>query len=326
MNGGPDPRRAGAPSGRSAGTESPGNDGHPPGAVVGGIEAGGTKFVCALGTGPHDIRAVVRYPTTTPEETIGRSIDFFRSAGGGPPAAVGIGSFGPVDVDPDSPSFGYITSTPKAGWGNVEFAGRLATALGVPVGFDTDVNAAALGESRWGAAQGLHTFVYLTVGTGIGGGGMVNGGLMHGLLHPEMGHIRIPHDREADPYEGGCPFHGDCLEGLATGPAIEERWGTRPEELPPDHPAWDLEAEYLAQALVNYTCILSPQRIILGGGIMHQTHLFPRIRERVRDLLAGYLRVPALGEGIDRYIVPPALGDRAGLLGAFALAQAVLSS
>jgi fructokinase len=288
----------------------------------GGIEAGGTKFVCAVGTGPDDLRAEVRFPTTMPEVSIGRAIEFFQQQHEKEPlAAVGIASFGPVDPNPDSPTFGYITTTPKPGWAHTDFAGTIRRALGVPVGFDTDVNVAALGERRWGAAQGLDTFVYLTIGTGIGGGGMVNGKLIHGLVHPEMGHIRIPHDRDRDPYAGACPYHGDCLEGLAIGPALEARWGQRGETLPADHPAWELEAGYLALGLVSIICILSPERIIMGGGVMEQRQLFPLVRGRVRELLNGYLQVPAILDQIDEYIVPPGLGNRAGVLGAIALAQ-----
>jgi len=287
----------------------------------GGIEAGGTKFVCAVGTGPEDVRAEARFPTTAPEETIARAIEFLRREGGDALAAVGIGSFGPVDPNPASPTFGYITTTPKPGWAHTDLAGAVRRALGVPVGFDTDVNAAALGEHRWGAAQGLDTFVYLTVGTGIGGGGMANGRLMHGLVHPEMGHIRIPHDWAKDPYPGCCPYHGDCFEGLASGPAIEGRWHARGETLPADHPAWPLEAEYLALGLASLICTLSPQRLVVGGGIMQQAHLFPVVRRRVQELLGGYLQAPAILEHIETYIVPPALGGRAGVLGAIALAQ-----
>lgn len=290
-------------------------------ALWGGIEAGGTKFVCAVGTGPGDVRAEVRFPTTTPEETIARAVEFLRREGGRELAAVGIGSFGPVDPNPASPTFGYITSTPKPGWAQTDLAGAVRRALGVPVGFDTDVNAAALAEHRWGAAQGLDTFIYLTVGTGIGGGGMAHGRLLHGLVHPEMGHIRIPHDWAKDPYPGCCPFHGDCFEGLAAGPAIEGRWHARGETLPPDHPAWPLEAEYLALGLASLICTLSPQRVVVGGGIMQQAQLFPLVRRRVQELLAGYLQAPAILERIDEYLVPPALGGRAGVLGAIALAQ-----
>jgi len=287
----------------------------------GGIEAGGTKFVCAVGIGPDNLWAEVRFPTTTPEETIGRATQFFQQQKKGPLTAIGIASFGPVDLNPDSPTFGYITDTPKPGWAHTDFAGRIRRALGVPVGFDTDVNVAALGEYRWGAAQGLDTFIYLTIGTGIGGGGMVNGKLIHGLVHPEMGHIRIPHDWGRDPYAGSCPYHSDCLEGLAAGPALEERWGQQGETLPADHPAWPLEADYLAFGLVNMICVLSPQRIIIGGGVMQQPQLFPRVRRRVQELLNNYLPVPAILDHIDDYIVPPGLGDQAGVLGAMALAE-----
>jgi fructokinase len=189
------------------------------------------------------------------------------------------------------------------------------------VAFDTDVNGAALGEYRWGAAQGLATFVYLTIGTGLGGGGMVEGQLMHGLMHPEMGHMLIAHDWEADPYAGWCPYHGDCWEGLAAGPALEGRWQVKGMQLPPDHPAWELEAHYLALGLVNIITILSPQRIILGGGVMQQGHLFPMVRAKVQKLLNGYLQRAAITDEIDSYIVPPALGGRSGVLGAIALAE-----
>lgn len=294
--------------------------------LVGGIEAGGTKFVCAVGTGPGDIRAETRFSTTTPEETISRAIDFFREQNEGSLQALGIASFGPVDPDPTSPTFGYITSTPKPAWADTDFAGPLGDALGVPTGFDTDVNGAALGEWRWGAAQGLDTFIYLTIGTGIGGGGMVNGELMHGLVHPEMGHIRIPHDWNGDPYPGRCPFHGDCLEGMASGPAIGERWGQSAKTLPKEHSAWKLEANYLAYALVNFIVTLSPQRLILGGGVMEQEQLFPMVRQKVLELLNGYVQAAAIIEEIDTYIVPPALGGEAGVLGAFALADRALQA
>ncbi len=289
----------------------------------GAIEAGGTKFVCGVGSGPDDLRAEVRFPTTTPEETIGRSIAFLTEQRRlhGPLGAVGIASFGPVDLDRASATWGHVTTTPKPGWAGADLAGPVAAALGVPVAFDTDVNGAALGEGRWGAARGLDTFVYVTVGTGIGGGGVVAGEPMHGLVHPEMGHMWVPRDSAADPFEGCCPFHGDCLEGLASGPAIEARWGRPAAELPPEHPAWELEAEYLALACANLAVMLSPRRIILGGGVMHRRRLFPEIRRRLQGRLAGYLRSPAITGEIDSYVVPPALGDRAGILGALALAQ-----
>ena len=292
--------------------------------LYGGIEGGGTKFVCAVGSGPNDLRAEARFPTTIPEETIPRAIAFFQEqARSEPLRAIGIASFGPIDPDPRSSTFGYVTTTPKPGWAHTDFAGAVRRALGVPVGFDTDVNVAALGEHRWGAAQGLDTFVYLTVGTGLGGGGMVNGKLIHGLMHPEMGHIRVPHDWQADPYPGFCSYHGDCWEGLCCGPAIEGRWGRRGETLPLDHPAWELEAQYLALGLVNLILPLSPQRIIMGGGVMEQLHLFPMIRRKVRELLNGYVNMAAITQENETYIVPPALGNRSGVLGAIALAELV---
>ncbi len=286
--------------------------------LFGGIEAGGTKFVCGVGTGSGDLRSEIRFPTTTPEETLGRAIDFLRhqQQEHGRLTAVGIGSFGPVDLE-----LGRITSTPKPGWRDVDVASAVSDSLGLPVAFDTDVNAAALGEHRWGAARGLDSFVYVTVGTGIGGGGMVGGRLLHGLVHPEMGHMLVPHDREADPFDGSCPFHGNCLEGLASGPAIEKRWGRAAEDLAADHPAWELEARYLALMAMNLVAVLSPQRILLGGGVMQQRQLFAAVRRQLRDLLAGYVLSPALVDEVDSYVVPPALGAQAGLLGALALAQ-----
>jgi fructokinase len=291
--------------------------------LYGGIEAGGTKFVCVVSEGPNQVHAQTEFPTTAPEETISRAIAFFADQPE-PIAALGIGSFGPVDPDPRSSTFGYITTTPKPGWRNVDIRGHIQSALHVPVGFDTDVNAAALGEHRWGAAQDVDTFVYITVGTGIGGGAMVAGNLLHGLVHPEMGHIRIPHNRDHDPFEGTCPFHGDCLEGLASGPAIEARWQQRGQDLPGDHPAWPLEAHYLALGLMTIICTLSPQRVILGGGVMERSFLFPMIRSRVRELLNGYIQTPAIMDQTDAYIVPPGLGSRAGVLGAIALAARAL--
>jgi fructokinase len=295
--------------------------------LFGGIEAGGTKFVCAVGTGPADLRARVEVPTTTPDETIGRVIEFLQEqAKHEPLAGIGIGSFGPLEVHSISPHFGYITSTPKAGWRDVDLVGPVRRALNLPVGFDTDVNAAALGEHQWGAARGLDTFVYITVGTGIGGGGMVEGKLIHGLLHPEMGHLRIAHDRQADPFTGVCPFHGDCWEGLATGPSLEARWGTKGRDLPPDHPAWKLEAHYLALGVTSLVCTLSPQRIILGGGVMKQASLISRVRRETQELLNGYIQAAEITERIEQYIVAPDLGDNAGVLGAIALASAAAHS
>ncbi|MGI9176086.1 MAG: ROK family protein [Rhodothermales bacterium] len=286
--------------------------------IYGGVEAGGTKFVCALGTSPDDLRAQTQFPTTTPEETLARTIAFFRDAEEAV-TAIGIGSFGPVDLSSGSPTYGYITTTPKAGWPHTDFAGVVARALGVPVAFDTDVNAAAQGEHRWGAARNVETFIYMTIGTGVGGGALVDGRPVHGLVHPEMGHLLLPR-APGDTFEGACPFHGACLEGMASGPALAARWGEKAQNLPEDHQAWTFEAFYLALAIVNLTLTLSPQRIILGGGVMHQRHLFPMIRQTVQEKLNGYVCTPEILKNIERYIVPPALGDQAGVLGALAMA------
>ena len=275
--------------------------------LFGAIEAGGTKFVCGVGTGPDDLRSI-QIPTTSPEATVAQAVAFFQSQAA--LQAIGIGSFGPVDL-----RTGHITTTPKPGWQNYDLAGAVHRALGVPVVFDTDTNAAALGEARWGAARGLSDFMYVTVGTGIGGGAVVRGRVTHGLVHPEMGHIRIPHDLRSDPFPGCCPYHGDCLEGLACGPAIEARWASPAAALPPGHPAWALEAHYLALALNNWACTLSPERIVMGGGVMRQGQLFAPIREQLARLLNGYMRT---GD-----IVPPELGANAGVLGALVLAEQV---
>ena len=290
--------------------------------LFGGIEAGGSKFICIVAGGPQDIRAETRFPTTNPDETLGKAIQFFREqASQYELAALGIASFGPLDLAPGSSTYGYITATPKAGWSHTDFSGKLSAALQLPAAIDTDVNAAALGEYLWGASQGLDPSVYFTIGTGIGGGAIINGQPLHGLLHPEMGHVRIPHDRQLDPYPGACVFHGDCFEGLASGFAMSAHWGQPAELLPPDHPAWDLEANYIALAMVNQICVLSPKRIILGGGVMHHQELFPMIRRKVSVLLNNYVQSPVITEQMESYILPPGLGNRSGVLGAIALAQ-----
>jgi fructokinase len=287
--------------------------------AYGGIETGGSTWRCAIGTGPDELRATETIPTTTPDETIGRAVAFFDREG--PVDAVGIGSFGPVDQKVTSPTWGHITTTPKPGWAHTDVGQEIRRRLSVPVAFDTDVNAAALGEHRWGAAQGLDTFCYITVGTGIGGGGMARGKLLHGLVHPEIGHMRIPHDLEADPFPGACPYHDDCWEGLASGRAIEARWGRPAEDLADDHAVWELEARYLALGVVSVICVLSPERIVLGGGVMNQPQLLPLIRREVIGLMNGYLDLAAVDGGVARYITLPALAPRSGVLGAIALAE-----
>jgi fructokinase len=286
--------------------------------VYGGIEAGGSKWECAVGTGPADVRATTTIRTTTPSETIGQAVAFFEREG--PVDAIGIGSFGPLDGNPASPTWGYITTTPKPGWAQADVGQEIRHRLAVPVAFDTDVNAAALGEHRWGATQGLDTSCYITVGTGIGGGGLVEGKLLHGLMHPEFGHMRIPHDREADPFPGVCPFHGDCWEGLASGRAIEARWGKPADELAEDA-AWQLEARYLALGLVSVICILSPERVVIGGGVMNRHGLLETVHREIVRLMNGYLASAVLSDGISAFVAKPALGPRAGVLGALALAE-----
>lgn len=297
-------------------------------ALYGGIEAGGTKFVCIVGSSPQEILAETRFPTTSPNETLQKASDFFKkqvSQFSTPLSSIGIGAFGPIDLDKKSSTYGYITTTPKPNWANTSVVKYFENEMQAPIGFDTDVNAAALGEWTWGAARGINDFIYLTIGTGIGGGAIVNGQPLHGLVHPEMGHMLLHRDPKLDPFSGYCPFHGECFEGLASGPSIKARWGQPAETLPAEHPAWDLEAEYIAQALEAYICILSPQKIILGGGVMEQTQLFPLIRQKVISKLNGYVKSPAILDTIGEYITSPGLGGRAGVLGALALAKLVAS-
>jgi fructokinase len=294
------------------------------GPLIATLESGGTKMVAALASGPDDILVRKRIPTTAPDETISALVSFFTQASSqfGQPEAMAIGTFGPADLNPDSPTYGYITTTPKARWSNTNLLGPLQKALDVPAIFDTDVDAALFGEVTWGAAKGLKNAAYFTIGTGIGGAVMINGHLIHGAGHPEMGHMRLKRHAD-DHFEGHCPFHKDCLEGLASGPAIQNRWQSPAEDLAPDHAAWNIQADYLAQACLNVLMIAPPQKIILGGGVMHQAHLFPLVREHLTDLLQGYLSYPELAD-MDDFIVPPALGDNAGLLGCVALGQRLL--
>jgi fructokinase len=290
--------------------------------VYAGIEAGGTKFVVAVGTGPDDLSEPVSFPTTTPAQTLDRTVATVRelvARDGRDLMAIGVACFGPVDLHPTSPTYGHITTTPKPGWQDADVVGPLVAALGVPVGFDTDVNGAALGESRWGATQGLDASVYVTVGTGIGGGAIVGGNRVHGLLHPEMGHLLVRRHPEDD-FPGVCPFHGDCLEGLACGPALAARWGVPATDLGTDEPAAvRIEAHYLAQLCLAVSLVVSPRRIVLGGGVLHLPGLLDGVRTGTRRLLAGYLT--ALDRDLDDYVVAPGLAGRAGVLGAIALAE-----
>lgn len=280
--------------------------------IYGAIEAGGTKFVCAVSDEQGELKEKVSIPTTTPEETLNQVFSFFDSYD---LDAIGIGSFGPIDVNTSSATYGYVTSTPKTAWKNYDFLGAIKNRYAIPVGWTTDVNAAALGELKRGAALGLSSCVYLTVGTGIGGGAVINGKLLEGYGHPEMGHMMVRlHPDET--FGGFCPYHGDCLEGIAAGPAIEQRYGKKGHELADESAVWEMEAYYLAQALMNYTLVLSPERIVLGGGVMKQTQLFQLVRQEFEKLMNGYVQLPPLEE----YIVPPALGDNAGITGCLLLA------
>lgn len=298
--------------------------------LIAAIEAGGTKIVCGIARDPHQFLDVTRIPTTTPEETL-ESVSHWISrmkVAHGPLAAIGIGSFGPVDLDPGSEAYGSITTTPKPGWQNTELVSFFKNRFKVPVGFDTDVNAAVLGEYFWGAGQGMDPLVYITVGTGVGGGVLVHGRLLHGLMHPEIGHLVVPppHNSLAVQREGFCPFHKHCVEGYVSGPALAHRWGVKADSLPPEHPAWEEMADTMAWALMNLTLTLCPRRIILGGGVMSQPHLIPLIRGKLRQHMNGYLAVPELGKGIEEFIVPPGLGARSGLIGSLALGKMALDA
>jgi len=287
--------------------------------LFGGMEGGGTKFVCAVGTGPDDLREEIRFATTAPDETLAQAVAFFKKHN---VAAIGLAPFGPLDLDPASPRYGSITATPKPGWSEANILAAFRRAFDIPLAFDLDVNAAAIGEYIFiPANRGLDSLVYFTIGTGIGAGVIANGKIVHGLTHPEAGHIRLPHDLAKDPFPGNCPFHGDCFEGLANGPALEARWGQSGDSLPDNHPAWELEAGYIAAALANVILTISPRRIILGGGIMERRFLFPLIRAQVKELLNSYVASPVFAGELDDFIVPPALGKRSGVLGALAMAK-----
>ena len=290
--------------------------------LYGGIEAGGTKFVCVVASGPGQVVDEIRFMTTTPDETLGKAIQFFQPfVKSAQINAIGVGAFGPLDANPQSPTYGFVTATPKPGWSNTDVLGTLRRALQINIAMDMDVNTAALGEYLWGASKGCDPSLYLTIGTGIGGGYIVYGRPLIGLLSLEMGHVLIPHSRERDPFPGSCPFHGDCFEGLASGPAIQKRLGAAGAMIPEEDPYWDLEADYIASALMNYILTLSPKKIILGGGVMQRDFLFPKIRRRVQEVLNGYVSSKKIVEDVEDYIVPPGLGNQSGSLGAIALAM-----
>ena len=283
--------------------------------IYGALEAGGTKMVCAIGDETGKILEQISIPTTRPEETLPAIADWFSGRG---MTALGVACFGPIDLRRSSPTYGYITTTPKPGWADFDIVGTLQKALAVPVGFDTDVNGSLLGEVSYGQAQGLTDAVYITIGTGIGAGILSGGRLVHGMLHPEFGHIPMVRHPE-DHYQGHCPYHGSCFEGMASGPAIEARWGQKAIALKNEPKVWELEAYYIAQACTTLILTLSPEIIILGGGVMHQTQLFPLIREKVCEMLHGYIVTEEMNN-LEHYIVPASLHDDQGILGALQLA------
>lgn len=283
--------------------------------ILGALEAGGTKMVCAIGNENGEILKRISIPTETPDITMPQMITFFKENN---IKALGIGCFGPIDLNRNSETYGYITTTPKTEWANYDIRGVFAEQLGIPVGFDTDVNGSALGESVWGITKGLENSIYITIGTGIGVGVITGGKLLHGMLHPEGGHVIVRKHPEDD-FEGVCPYHGCCLEGMASGPAIEKRWGKSAKQLSEVKKVWEIEAYYIAQALVNYILMLSPQKIILGGGVMHQEHILPMIRSQVKKLLNGYISTKEM-QNLDEYIVLPSLNDNQGIMGALKLA------
>ncbi|WP_337664045.1 ROK family protein [Suilimivivens sp.] len=277
---------------------------------IGALEAGGTKMVCAVGDENGQILERASIVTENPDKTMPEILEFFRQY---TLDAIGIGTFGPVDLDRTSPTYGYITSTPKISWRNFNLLGSMKREFAVPIGLDTDVNASAIGEASYGITRGLDSSIYITVGTGIGVGVILDGKAVHGMQHPEAGHILLVRHPE-DNYTGRCPYHPNCLEGLASGPAIEERFGVKAAELPGDSLAWEIESFYLAQALVDFTLVYSPKRIVLGGGVMHQKQLFPKIREKYREMLNHYVDTPYVKD-LNNYIVPYSLDDNQGIMG-----------
>jgi len=291
--------------------------------IFGAVELGGTKTFVMVAKNREEILARKIFPTSSPKQTIKDITNFLLTTCDDKKitlSGIGIGCFGPLDLNTESPTFGTITSTPKYAWSFTDLRGEIQKAMQTSVFIDTDVNASAYGEFNSLVDKSIESMAYITIGTGIGGGFIIDGQILHGLVHPEFGHIRIPHDIRKDPFPGCCPYHQDCFEGLASGPAVEKRWRTNPKTLPKDHVAWDLEADYISYAISNLICTLSPQKIILGGGVMHQKHLFPRIHNRVKHILNKYIKADLLEEQIHALITPPSLGDDSGIIGALELA------
>jgi len=283
--------------------------------LLGALEAGGTKMVLAIGNEHGEILEQRSIPTENPAVTMKEIADYFKEK---KVEALGVGSFGPVDLDRNSKTYGYITSTPKLAWVDYDIVGYLKKELNIPIGFDTDVNASALGEATWGCMKGLSSGIYITIGTGVGVGVFMNGSLLHGMLHPEAGHILLAKHPD-DNFSGVCPFHPNCFEGLASGPSIEKRWGKKAYELNNEPKVWEMEAFYIAQGIVNYILTLAPHKIVLGGGVMHQEQLFPLIRSKVLELLNGYVKTAQIAD-IEHYIVPASLKDNQGIMGCIKLA------
>lgn len=292
--------------------------------LFGAIELGGTKTTVLVADSQNNVLRKTKFPTLTPEMTIGDVSKFLLSTSdelGKKIRSIGVGSFGPLDLDHESKTHGFITSTPKSGWQFFNLKGFLEQSVGVPIILDTDVNAAAWGEYLNLSNKSVRNLVYITVGTGIGAGIIINGEISHGLVHPEFGHIRIPHNTSLDPYPGICPFHKDCLEGLASGPAIQDRWKQSPETLPVNHIGWDLEGEYLAYAINNLICTVSPQRIILGGGVMRFERLYEVVRAKTKLLLNRYIKSELIEDQIQTYISAPRLREDSGIIGALYLSK-----
>ncbi len=290
--------------------------------VWAGVELGGTRCNCILGTGPGDIRAQETVPTRDPATTLSAIAEVLErwQEPFGAPSAIGLASFGPLELNQGAPGYGRIGATPKPGWQDVALHDFFAKRFDAPVRVTTDVIGAALAEGRWGGARELADFAYVTVGTGVGVGLIVGGRPVLGCHHPELGHARIAR-LTGDGWPGSCPFHGDCIEGLASGPAIEARSGRAAASLPADSPVWDTVTHALAQLAHTLVLSVAPRRILMGGGVLSaRPHLFPRIRRSLELSLNGYLRIEELSSGLDRYVVPPALGTLAGPLGALAAA------
>ncbi len=290
--------------------------------ILGALEAGGTKMVASIGDEHGKLLDRASFPTLFPAETMPGMIDYFK---GHQIEGLGIACFGPLDLDPASDTYGNITTTPKRGWRDYPIMKAFQDALGVPAAIDTDVGAAALAEFQLGAAKGLKNCVYMTIGTGVGGGIVANGQLVHGLVHPEVGHILLrPHEKDPMPH-GFCPFHDGCLEGMAMGPSFDKRWGLSSKDLPQGHIGWEIEAYYLAQLCEMAIVALSTECIILGGGVMQQKFLFPMIREKTLQLLNGYVAHDRILNHIDQVIVEPGLGIHSGVTGALLLAAQAAS-